>query len=125
MSVAKSGGVSQDISVATNSTTVIAHGLGAAPKFVHLFFNGGTSAGFSTVDASWTSSGSSGSSMTCKYTSTQGLAYNSGISLSFDGSFDTNRNDGVITVDATNITITWTKYGSPIGNGYWSWSAIA
>ncbi len=34
-------------------------------------------------------------------------------------------NSGVITVDATNISIAWTKSGSPAGTANIMWSAIA
>lgn len=114
-----------DISTASGTQT-IAHGLGVTPNFVRL-------------DSLYRSSGSyrsksfgsyNGTTNTCIYDySDNASAFGSGSTTSYAirvlGATTpaSNYQTGVITVDATNITITWTKTGSPTGTAQIRWEA--
>ena len=124
------GNTTYDISTASGTQT-IAHGLGAAPSFVRLravvsnlatsasgaetsttetTYNGTTQASVYIYHASSSSAGNSNS--------THGVAFRVFSSL---GDYQS----GVITYDATNITITWTKTASPTGTANIMWEATA
>ena len=132
-SIYKNGNTTYDLTTASGTKT-IAHGLGKIPKFVRLVaklwttsgieyisdsigvFNGTTN---SVVYSSFrTNSGQITSAITGS-NSTQGVHINQ----STDDS--TTKQTGVITVDITNVTITWTKTGSPSGTLQILWEAYA
>lgn len=109
-----------DISLTT--TTTIAHGLGRTPTDVHLISlmptNGG-GVGFTQSNGSY-----NGTTQNCIYAAPNS-ASNIAIVNAVSGKIvhiplgtnptDTAFLEGACSVDATNITITWTKTGSPTG----------
>ncbi len=116
-----------DLSTASGTQT-IAHGLGRVPKFVQLHI---TTAGpgsaecvsIGNYDGTTNSSayfwGSEGASAVDAGGYTTNAAHVIGHNTS-TGNFQT----GVITVDATNITITWTKTNAPTGTANILWSVM-
>lgn len=122
----KNGTFTKDASDASTTQT-IAHGLGKIPKRVRFDFvktltavtaiqqfgfavyNGTTSSGISIRDSSSVSGFTSGFDVLRLNDSTSAVS----------------RTDGVITFDATNITITWTKTNSPTGVYQFIWEAQA
>lgn len=127
---AKSGVFSKDISSTTTET--IAHGLGKTPVMVRLSMNGysGTNAQFFQSFGVY-----DGTNNNCVYFSMHGGASLGGNNSTFPATSSsyainaetTNSSTnltGVITVDGTNITITYTKTGSPTGNMYVVWEVI-
>lgn len=121
--VFKNGRQSHDLSV--NGADTIAHGLGKTPLFVRV------SLVFAIVDGSGTSIGVyNGTTVSLTY------GYANSATVINDGSTSdiihviTNpttgdRTSATISVDATNITITWTKSGSPTGTPTYMWEAYA
>lgn len=112
VSVFKSGTFTHDVALTTN--TVIAHGLGVAPSAVRLVC---VRAGSKISIGQWNagSDQSVGIGLTVdKQTSTGAI---------FHGDNATDFNTGTITVDATNITIAWTKSGTPTGTDDFTWEA--
>lgn len=112
------GSTTKDIS--GNGAQTIAHGLGVIPKRVEVTcsFASGSNCISNSIGryiASTEKSNSMGGS---------GTTWNA---LQVFAVFDTASayNTGVITVDATNITLTWTKTGSPTGTATINWEAIA
>jgi hypothetical protein len=118
----KSGIATRDIGAASGSQT-IAHGLGRVPKFVRIegaviisaaitsqctgVFDGTNNNGLAIM---W-GEGTSAATTEAIYTSTSiALGFTTAVATNaFTGA---NRQTGIITVDATNITITWTKTGT-------------
>jgi hypothetical protein len=131
-SIIKNGTTTYDTSTASGTQT-IAHGCGRTPIMVRL---SAFCAGVSGNTATATSHGVyNGTTNSCIYftpdktavapvinnSSTQAIylrRYDNG------GATDTSA-AGVVTVDATNITITWTKSGSQTGTAQILWEAIA
>lgn len=106
-----SGSVTRDMSL-SSSTQTIAHGLGVAPVIymLHGFSSSGSAA--NSFNTSYNSNSSGGTSGTP--TGNFELGFTAG-----------NYITGTITVDATNISIAWNKYGAPSGTAYIIWQAIA
>lgn len=108
-----------------STTQNIAHGLGRVPKKVKIHcsvftFNASNSGfqGFADTIYNGTTQ------------SSQSIYGSNTTSISTDNSFTLNTNSasgatqiGVVTFDATNIIITWTKTGSPTGNYQLLWEA--
>lgn len=121
------GSTTKDISSTT--TTTIAHGLSGAPRMVNLTFLGSDSSSMFDGVLNFVGSSGSGVTRTVKVSATVALditsASESDFWLAFAGSFSTNRLAGSMSVDGTNITITWTKTGSPSGTVYINWVAHA
>jgi len=130
-SVIKIGNTTYDTATASGTQT-IAHGCGKIPIFVELIafcagHTGGAPAtshgwynGTTNVVNSWTADVTAGVPIYIT-NSTQGISlrrYNNA------GTVDTSA-QGVITFDATNITITWTKNGSQTGTAQLTWKAVA
>ena len=121
------GSTSKDAADASTTQT-IAHGLGRTPVFVRLLamattsssttnpghseivYNGTTNAGVSGIAAE------SGGAI---WAVAAGFVLN----LNFAGATSSHRQTGVVTFDATNITITWTKQESPTGTYTIIWMA--
>lgn len=114
--------------MSSTTTTVIAHGLPAAPTFVRAIVNRETTSTNTLNQAMPLSIGSfDGTNQRCDFVSisTNGATVASSIDAThtihygFGGSAGADNDNlvGAISVDATNITITWTKTGSPTGTG--------
>lgn len=116
-----------------STTQTIAHGLGKIPKFIKLIVNA------LCIDdnlAMTLSFGSyNGTNNYCTYscnktsnsTTSDRVFVTSttwGIAIGARGaSPETTGQTGIVTVDATNIIITWTKTGSPTGTSSFMWEA--
>jgi len=121
-----SGQTTYDVSTASG-TQNIAHGLGRTPTKVNLsgFFLDGTSRISVTIGA-FTASGNS-----CIYYATKNIATvdnsaggSSTQAIYFNDPYGSAGSQvGVVTVDGTNIIITWTKTGSISGTSYIQWDA--
>lgn len=113
-----------------STTQNIAHGLGAIPKFVRIraltnltiasaivtqesttFYNGTTQTSYSQYGNGTTTAGNSATDATAFIINTASAASGG------------NTQTGVVTFDATNIIITWTKTGSPTGTYQLLWEA--
>lgn len=111
-----------------STTQTIAHGLGRVPKYVRIKAVGvkTVSTGFSV----WAEAIFNGSVQTSQSFNDLGsgsyAVSEADFRLSSVGTSGTNAQTGVISVDATNITITWTKHGTP-GSITWEmiWEASA
>jgi hypothetical protein len=122
-----SGTTTKDISSTTS--TVIAHGLGITPKIVHL------SASYSNISGTfgtcYTQASVTGSSVSGTYTFIEGgtqvgTASGNGFVIyqQYSGGIQS-LNETSVTLDATNITIAWSKTSTPTGTAYISWDALA
>lgn len=119
------GNTTKDSSVTT--TTTIAHGLGRIPKLVRLF------AVYPTLNGNYISSNGAynGTSQYSQYASYNtnggaiggGSSNTEGIILARTSTANGDILRGVVSFDATNITITWTKTGSPVGTHNINWEA--
>lgn len=120
----KNGSTTHDIS--TTTTNTIPHGLGVIPKNIIISFTyNGTAGNIAFGTGSY-----NGTTISEAF-----VGNNSGTSLSATGADTTNiitalvgssqSNIAVPTFDATNITLTWTKTGSPTGTINISWQAQA
>lgn len=117
----KTGVLTQNL---TSSTTVtIAHGLGRVPSFVgvELLFKTAQRYGVQSIGSF------DGTNNSCIYsgvisgpTATTGTSTTYAIRAFAEGYGDLS---GVITVDATNITITWTRTSGPTGTAAIKWNA--
>lgn len=103
----------------------IAHGLGKIPKYVRIKMGGAlnviTTPLFGVAESTYNGTTQSSQS---GYRASGTFNYDSNFRLNLD----TNANEwteGVITTDATNIIITWTKTGSPTGTYQLLWEAEA
>lgn len=95
-----------------STTQNIAHGLGTTPVSYRVF----------AAATTFTALCLSGNSISGGTTDAYGLGGSTSFMLSnANGSYQT----GVVTVDATNIIITWTKTGSPVNTYNIIWEAIA
>jgi hypothetical protein len=120
--VYKNGTTTKDLSDAS-TTQNIAHGIGATPKYVRLTASFDPSAGitgsytptivFSVYNGTTQSSG--GSALESEYNVVTTFKISNG---------NATNQVGVITFDATNIIITWTKTGSPVGTANLLWEAF-
>jgi len=125
VSVYKNGTTTKN--AADGSTTqTIAHGLGVSPKYVKviaLASQAGASAGdMNTMLAITSYNGTTQSSVSVYRQSTNNQTQATTFTLNGAGS-DSATQSGVVTYDATNITITWTKTGSPTGTYNILWEA--
>lgn len=111
----------------SSTTQTIAHGLGRTPKYVRI------TAWYSSVPTSGSDPGLFQAFAVYNGTTQSAMSNNktsnttSAVSANFRiGSGNTSASDyqgGVITVDSTNITITWTKAGSAGGTATLLWEA--
>jgi hypothetical protein len=124
----KNGNFTKDASDASTTQT-IAHGLGKSPKWVKITAICKSGTGSSpdqglafayTVYNGTTQSSASNypSAATPTYTNASTFTLNA---ASASGATQT----GVVTFDSTNISIAWTKTGSPTGTFYCVWEAEA
>lgn len=123
--------------LSTTTSNVIAHGLGISPKSIRMrgIYNSNTTQTTSITsciaDVIFVNGVQSGISYLVSETDT-GSTKNSQISTGFTiwtayngGGGTDNHESGTITVDATNITIAWSKTGTPTGTLNIIWDAIA
>lgn len=115
--VVTTGGTTTDMSSTT--TTTIAHSLGVAPTLVKL------TAVFSSTGISTSFAVYSASTQTSLYLyGDTGTGTNEGHGATFRISEQLGGyKEGVITVDATNISIAWTKTSTPSGTANIMWEA--
>lgn len=124
------GSASRDISTASGNQE-IAHGLGTIPTFVRIT---AVLSDNVTTNASgriaWTTACVDASGQTAVYLFLKSGDGNNSDSLAggdfaiYVGKTTPDRYVGVVTLDATNITIAWTKTGSPSGTASILWEAI-
>lgn len=109
-----------------STTQTIAHGLSVTPKrvrIVAMLSQAGASVGdMNTCIAETVYNGTTQSSVSVWRQSTGQTTYNTTFTLNAAGA-DSATQSGVVTCDSTNITITWTKTGSPTGTYYLLWEA--
>ena len=108
---------SRDLTAASGVQT-IAHGLGIAPKYVR--FSGFEPGTHNDGTIGW-SNGSTNESISFLSGTVQDNAGAGCMVFQQSGASQT----AVCTVDATNITLTWTKSGSPSGTAQFLWEAYA
>lgn len=111
----KNATTTYDLSTASGVQT-IAHGLGRTPGNVQL--NGVSNVG---IQNQYSQGGYDGTTNACIFGNVDGATRGNSNSVGVQLGSSTNYQAGVITVDATNITITWTKTGSPTGTIYLYW----
>lgn len=114
-----SGSTSRDISTA-NGTQTIAHGLGVNPSMIRVTAVL-SNADFISYATCVLTSSASYLSLAAGLGSSTTNAFGSNFDIYKDGSNSVN---GVITKDATNISIAWTKNSSPTGTAQIMWEAI-
>lgn len=130
----RTGNTTKDMSATT--TTTIAHGLARSPKMVRIFLNrlqtSNASIGNSFISSVGTYDGSTQNALYTAYDG-NGSVYASnidtthGVHYAFIASgtgADSDKLVGTISVDSTNITITWSKTGSPTGTANIIWEAL-
>jgi len=128
----KTGFGNKNISDA-GTTLLIAHGLGTTPREVMMDFWYSTSTTSPTaarMQVSYSSNSVSGTSFQAL-----GVQNNGNVSWALEGGFalrdsntsgNLNYQTGVMSVDGTNISIVWTKTGSPASQAhYYIWKAFA
>lgn len=116
------GATTHDASV--NGADTIAHGLGGTPRrvLVNAQFNY-TNTQMSISNGAFDASGQSSVYSTIDTSSTGNVSNFSITKTVFLQSTGANANTAVVTVDDTNITITWTKTGTPTGSIPYQWAA--
>lgn len=118
-SITYKNGTTTKNSADASTTQNIPHGLGQAPAIARIWMQSaaGSAGEFGATNARAVYNGSTQSSQSLYYNGSAKVVDNS-FSLNVSGS---NVTTGVITVDATNIIITWTKAGAPVGTYQLSW----
>lgn len=102
---------------------IIAHGLGVIPKQIR-FTYAYTSGGFlNWGDAVYENSVLQSSLFYFNSSTTLGATVASAYAIQITGS--STLSSATVTVDATNITLNWTKTGSPTGTLSFTWEAIS
>ena len=104
---------------------VIAHGLGAIPSKVRMSVRYSSGSSYIYLcDGTYNGTTQRYSLLYTSGTTGVGSGTGSGLILAFNGS-PSDQQVAVISVDATNITLTWTKTGTPTGTIYIMWEAEA
>jgi hypothetical protein len=113
----KNGLATRDMTTSSGGQT-IAHGLGTTPKSVRIF---------ATVFSVFSNGFYNGSTVANSSVGNNGSYYGAGDTTNIISLGESNGNLQVatITVDGTNINLTWTKTGSPTQTAYLSWEAVA
>lgn len=124
--VTKCGDTTRDLSTASGAQT-IAHGLGRVPSRVHIrgtYAEGSAATSAQVSIAETIYNGTTQSSNSVWHLSGNAANGNTGLfvnTFTLYAGGPTNTQTGVVTVDATNITITWTKANSPTGTAKLLW----
>lgn len=116
------GVTTRDLSAATGSQT-IAHGLSATPKKVKITCKFGTTNG--TTDESVGIYDGTNTSSIYVYNNDTLTAGNSTSNMAYIQTSAGNIQAATCTVDGTNITLSWTKTGTPTGTAQILWEAYA
>lgn len=109
-----------------STTQTIAHGCGTTPKYVRLtgILSAGTN-GVTTAMAMAVYNGTTQASASA-YAVSATPSYGNDLTFTLNGAAASSATTvGVVTVDATNISIAWTKTGSPTGTYSIVWEAWA
>lgn len=119
------GATTYDASTASG-TQNIAHGLGRVPKYVRIkaIYAVATTTIGVPLTAETVYNGTTQSSLSVYPVAANSLNFTTTFSLN-SSTVSGNHADGVVTFDATNIIITWTKTGSPTGVYDLMWEAEA
>ncbi len=122
----KSGTTTKNAADASTTQT-IAHGLAQAPKYVEIIMTCLISASTGTfAQATSVYNGSVQSSQSVYISNSTALPANdSSFKLNNGGGSPGDNSAGVITFDATNISIAWTKTGAPTGTYQLLWKAFS
>lgn len=96
-----------------STTQTIAHWLSAAPKFVRIDMSTNQAWFFARANYNWTTQSSQS-----YYLDSNVITNDSTFRINTNTAGTSNYNTWVITVDATNITITWTRTGSSSSGTY-------
>lgn len=126
-SVFKNGIASKNLADASTSQT-IAHGLGRVPKMVRFSAHHTSASGTGILSMNGCYNGTTNSCVGNAHGTSSGTyqQYNSSVYGIGLGDVNVPADDGqtgVVTFDATNITITWTKNNSPTGTVSFMWEA--
>ncbi len=137
--VYKSGNTTRDLTTATGTQT-IAHGLAKTPKYIRISYKksysdqalGSSTPGFfdgiGTYNGSAyanTYNGSDSSSTSAAYLTTFQSTSNIIVYTAGSGGSTVEQAATVSALDSTNITLSWTKTGSPSGTLLMTWEAFA
>jgi len=128
-SIYKNGSTSKTLTDSSASQT-IAHGCGRIPINVRFVFHSdSTSATPTNGHGSGFYNGTNNVSVASYYLESgafQAVSLDTTNAIVLHGgNANSNNQSGVVTYDATNITITWTKNGTPNGTGSVIWEAVA
>lgn len=130
LTLVSSGATTHDISV-TGAQTIV-HGLGITPKLVTVkgLYNtqpsGTSSISYGVADAVYSGGAANYSNSNASWTTSAGTYSGTAANTFFLGSGTTASGEtATLSVDATNITLTWSKSGSPTGLIYLTWTATA
>src|SRR3990167_2697819 len=115
----KSGAATKDLTDAS-TTQNIAHGIGTTPKMVKVTGVSGEGPLVSIATTIYTDAQSSVYAMITNDTSAGATGATFRLANETIGAYQA----GVVTVDATNIIITWTKTGLPAGTARLIWEAV-
>jgi hypothetical protein len=120
------GVTTRDMSAASGTQT-IAHGLSTTPVSVSLEARYSSSSVYiETSSGAFDASGNSCVFTAVKTASTEATLLGSSATYAIvvqNGTSGTSHQKGIVTVDGTNITITWTKTGTPTGTASILWKA--
>jgi len=119
----KSGSTTKDLSDATAGTTVIAHGLGRAPKLVRIKAAAYTASQGYIAEGTWRSNTYASMYFAATTAATAGEVSTSFIIKLTEIGSTANYQTATVTVDSTNITLTWTKTSVPTGTITFLWEA--
>lgn len=115
----KTGNATRLMSASSGAVTY-AHGLGRAPKLVQVRAD----CSFGAGAHAFSTGAYDGTNQKCTYRDSNDAASSAAQTSTYSVSIKTaggNEQNGVITVDATNITITWTKVGAGTETIFLTW----
>jgi len=121
-------GVSSKDLTDASGNQVIAHGLGATPKYIEIESFGGRT-GVSMPSSSYGLYNGSTYSTIYDATNTGGSTGTTSSSTAFvvivyESNNNTEYQTATVTLDATNITLAWTRVNAPTGTAIFKWKAV-